>query len=252
MDSSRSTRNICVPLLANEQDNGEWRNTKDRFHRKVEYRQPAKQIGGSMANDFNPVAKTFSLRIKNKFEDAKVLALFSGTIVTEGLAKDKNNADALVFTKANPEPANNYHNGIDMVMTDGILPVMQAGELIIPETKSDSNFMEALPLNPQFRIEDLKRYLQSDYYLISRMIIKAQSQDQFDNPITLLTTSPTENLGSKTILPTNYSTPEMLQTTKIIIGDIPGTVLQGDTMMLWRINGGEVINLTFEFTESQK
>jgi len=33
MDSSRSTRNICVPLLANEQDNGEWRNTKDRFHR---------------------------------------------------------------------------------------------------------------------------------------------------------------------------------------------------------------------------
>ena len=205
-----------------------------------------------MANDFNPVAKTFSLRIKNKFEDAKVLALFSGTIVTEGLAKDKNNADALVFTKANPEPANNYHNGIDMVMTDGILPVMQAGELIIPETKSDSNFMEALPLNPQFRIEDLKRYLQSDYYLISRMIIKAQSQDQFDNPITLLTTSPTENLGSKTILPTNYSTPEMLQTTKIIIGDIPGTVLQGDTMMLWRINGGEVINLTFEFTESQK
>ena len=112
--------------------------------------------------------------------------------------------------------------------------------------------MEALPLNPQFRIEDLKRYLQSDYYLISRMIIKAQSQDQFDNPITLLTTSPTENLGSKTILPTNYSTPEMLQTTKIIIGDIPGTVLQGDTMMLWRINGGEVINLTFEFTESQK
>lgn len=205
-----------------------------------------------MANDFNPVAKTFSLRIKNKFEDAKVLALFSGTIVTEGLAKDKNNADALVFTKANPEPANNYHNGIDMVMTDGILPLMQAGELIIPETKSDSNFMEALPLNPQFRIEDLKRYLQSDYYLISRMIIKAQSQDQFDNPITLLTTSPTENLGSKTILPTNYSTPEMLQTTKIIIGDIPGTVLQGDTMMLWRINGGEVINLTFEFTESQK
>lgn len=205
-----------------------------------------------MANDFNPVAKTFSLRIKNKFEDAKVLALFSGTIVTEGLAKDKNNSDALVFTKANPEPANNYHTGVDMVMTDGVLPVMQAGELIIPETKGDTDFMEALPLNPQFRIEDLKRYLQSDYYLISRMIIKAQSQDQFDNPITLLTTSPTENLGSKTILPTNYSTPEMLQTTKIIIGDIPGTVLQGDTMMLWRINGGEVINLTFEFTESQK
>ena len=205
-----------------------------------------------MANDFNPVAKTFSLRIKNKFEDAKVLALFTGTIVTEGLAKDKNNSDALVFTKANPEPANNYHNGVDMVMTDGILPLMQAGELVIPETKGDTDFMEALPLNPQFRIEDLKRYLQSDYYLISRMIIKAQSQDQFDNPITLLTTSPTENLGSKTILPTNYSTPEMLQTTKIIIGDIPGTVLQGDTMMLWRINGGEVINLTFEFTESQK
>lgn len=205
-----------------------------------------------MANEFNPVAKTFSLRIKNKFENAKVLALFSGTIVTEGLAKDKNNSDALVFTKANPEPANNYHNGIDMVMTDGILPLMQAGELIIPETKSDSDYMEALPLNPQFRIEDLKRYLQSDYYLISRMIIKAQSQDQFDNPITLLTTSPTENLGSKTILPTNYSTPEMLQTTKIIIGDIPGTILQGDTMMLWRINGGEVINLTFEFTESQQ
>lgn len=205
-----------------------------------------------MANDFNPVAKTFSLRIKNKFEDAKVLALFTGTIVTEGLAKDKNNSDALVFTKANPEPANNYHNGVDMVMTDGILPLMQDGQLVIPETKGDTDFMEALPLNPQFRIEDLKRYLQSDYYLISRMIIKAQSQDQFDNPITLLTTSPTENLGSKTILPTNYSTPEMLQTTKIIIGDIPGTVLQGDTMMLWRINGGEVINLTFEFTESQK
>ena len=205
-----------------------------------------------MANDFNPVAKTFSLRIKNKFEDAKVLALFTGTIVTEGLAKDKNNSDALVFTKANPEPASNYHTGVDMVMTDGVLPLMQDGQLVIPETKGGTDFMEALPLNPQFRIEDLKRYLQSDYYLISRMIIKAQSQDQFDNPITLLTTSPTENLGSKTILPTNYSTPEMLQTTKIIIGDIPGTVLQGDTMMLWRINGGEVINLTFEFTESQK
>ena len=205
-----------------------------------------------MANDFNPVAKTFSLRIKNKFEEAKVLAMFAGTIMTDSIAKDASNANALVFTKANPEPVNNYHPGVDAVMTDGILPMVQSGELIIPDTKEGSNFMEALPLNPQFRIEDLKRYLQSDYYLISRIIIKAQSQDQFDNPITLLTTSPTENLGSKTILPTNYSTPEMLQTTKIIIGDIPGTVLQGDTMMLWRINGGEIINLTFEFSESQK
>lgn len=203
-----------------------------------------------MANDFNPVAKTFSFRIKNKFEDAKVLALFAGTIMTDAIAKDSEGN--LLFTRANPEPVNNYHPGVDAVMTDGILPMVQAGSLVFPSTKTDADYLEVLPLNPQFRIEDLKQFLQSDYYLINRMIIKAQSQDQFDNPITLLTTSPTVSLGSKTILPTNYSTPEMLQTTKIIIGDIPGTVLQNDTMMIWRINGGETINFTFEFSESQK
>lgn len=205
-----------------------------------------------MANDFNPVAKTFSLRIKNKFEDAKMLAFFAGTIMTDGLAKDQNNAGALVFTKANPEPVDNYHPGIDALMSDGVLPMMQGGELVIPDTKGGSDFMEVMSLNPKYRIEDLKKFLQSDFYLINRMIIKAQSQDQFDNPITLLTTSPTDDLGSRIILPTNYSTPDMMQTTKIIIGDIPGTVLQGDTMMLWRINGGETINFTFEFSESQK
>ena len=107
-------------------------------------------------------------------------------------------------------------------------------------------------MNPQFRVKDLKKFLISNGYIINRIIIKAKSQDQFDNPITLRTTSPTENLGSKTILPTNYSTPEMLQTTKIIINDIEGTILQDDTMITWQLDANEEVNVTFEFMEIQQ
>lgn len=204
-----------------------------------------------MANLFNPVAKTFSLRLVNKYEEAKYLALFAGTIQTMGLAKDSEGNPHLVFS--DPRPVRNYSQAsIDCVMTDGVSPIVEGDDLVIPDKKSGKDYFECIPSNPQFKIEDLKNYLKNNYYLISRIIIKVQSQDQFDNPITLQTSSPTQNNGSKTILPTNYSDPTMLQTTKIIIDDIKGTVFQDDTMMYWKINGGEVINITFEFDEAQK
>ena len=208
-------------------------------------------MSNAATNNFNPVAKTFSFRIENKYDVAKQLALFGGSIDTDALAKDAEGN--LIFTHADPKPINNYcHTGIDAVLTDGILPVRnELGELALPNEK-EGKFLRATPLNPRFRIEDLKKYLRSDYYLINRIIIKVLAQDQFDNPIVLQTSDPTIDNGSKSILPTNYSDPTMLQTTKIIIDDIPGTVLQGDTMMFWQINSGEVINMTMEFSESQR
>ena len=142
---------------------------------------------------------------------------------------------------------------VDAVMSDGVLAVYESkdGSLKVPDTSGGTDYIEVKALNPQFRVKDLKKFLISNGYLIN-IIIKAKSQDQFDNPITLRTTSPTENLGSKTILPTNYSTPEMLQTTKIIINDIDGTILQDDTMILWRLDANEEVNITFEFMEIQQ
>lgn len=202
-------------------------------------------------DNFNPIAKSFSLRIENKYDVAKYLALFAGSIDTDGIAKDA--AGNLFYTTANPDPVRNYaQSAVDAVMTDGVLPVIEDGALVMPDTKGGTDYMQVTALNPQFRVRDLKKYLRSNCYLISRIIIKAQSQEQFDNPMTFKTSSPTENLGSQTILPTNYSTPEMLQTTKIIIDNIQGTVLQDDTMMFWQINAGETVSVTFEFLEKQQ
>lgn len=200
------------------------------------------------------IAKTFTFQIANHYDAPKTVAFFAGTIFTGALATDEE-TNKPVFTNANPEPVQNYAQGIvDAVLTDGILPVMKDGALVIPskkEVEEGGGYLEARANNPLFRIEDFKKYLQGDFYLWAKTIIKVKEQDQFDKPITLRTTSPTENLGSKTIYPTSYSTPQMLQTNKIIIDDMQGTVLQNDTMMLWEINPGEVINLTFQFTESQ-
>ena len=179
----------------------------------------------------SPIAKSFSVRISNKFASAKTIALFAGTIDTLGLATDS--ASKSVLVDSNPEPVINYcQSTVDAVMSDGVLAVYdsKAGTLTIPDTSGGTDYIEVKAL----------------------IIIKAKSQDQFDNPITLRTTSPTENLGSKTILPTNYSTPEMLQTTKIIINDIEGTILQDDTMITWQLDANEEVNVTFEFMEIQQ
>lgn len=201
----------------------------------------------------SPIAKSFSVRITNKFASAKTIALFAGTIDTLGLAT--NSASKPILVDSNPEPVINYcQSTVDAVMSDGVLAVYdsKAGSLTIPDTSGGTDYIEVKALNPQFRVKDLKKFLISNGYIINRIIIKAKSQDQFDNPITLRTTSPTENLGSKTILPTNYSTPEMLQTTKIIINDIEGTILQDDTMITWQLDPNEEVNVTFEFMEIQQ
>ena len=202
-------------------------------------------------NVFNPIAKTFALQIKNHYSVAKYIALFSGTIDTYSIARDADTS-ALVLTPANPHPVKNYaQTQVDAVLTDGVLPEVVGDVLTIPSTKSGSDYLEAKPLNPQFRIADLKSWLRSNRYDIKRIIIKVQSQDQFDNPITFQTSNPTENAGAIQIQPTNYSDPTMLNTTKIIINDIEGTKIQDDCMMFWQINSGEVVNITMEFTEHQ-
>lgn len=199
---------------------------------------------------YSPIAKSFTVRIENKYSVAKDLAMFAGTLQTAALAKDA--AGAFVLTQGNPLPVRNYaQSAIDAVMVDGVLPVFTDGKgLEIPAESSQC--LKATSLNPAFSIDSLKSWLRSNSYAISRIIIKATSQDQFDNPMTFRTSSPVENLGATTILPTNYSTPEMLQTTKIIIDNISGTVLQDDTMLLWRINANETVNITFEFLEIQE
>ena len=77
------------------------------------------------------------------------------------------------------------------------------------------------------------------------MIIKASSQDQFDNQISIATVCPFQNYGISTIAPTNYAIPSNFQNNKIIIDDIP-YVLQDDTFIGWVINPGETVNITFE------
>lgn len=204
-----------------------------------------------MANVFNPIAKTFAFQIKNHYSAPKYIALFSGTIDTYSIAREADTS-ALVLTPANPLPVKNYaQTQVDAVLTDGVLPEMAGDVLTIPSAKSGSDYLEARSLNPQFRITDLKSWLRSNRYDIKRIIIKVQSQDQFDNPITFQTSNPTENAGAIQIQPTNYSDPSMLNTTKIIIDDIEGTKIQDDCMMFWQINSGEVVNITMEFTEHQ-
>lgn len=198
----------------------------------------------------SPIKQSFSIRIENKYPEAKNVALFAGSIDTMGLAKDTEGQ--LHFTVANPEPVQNYVQGkIDAIMTDGVLPVMQDGTLTIPDTKGDTDFLRAKSLNDQFRIRDLLSYLKANVYLIDMITIKVQSQDQFDNPIIFKTTSPVQSLSTTSINPTKYSSPNMLQTTKIEIKDLKGTRIQEDTFMSWLINAGEIVNITFDFTEDQ-
>lgn len=198
----------------------------------------------------SPIKQSFSIRIENKFDVAKNVCLFAGSIDTLGLAKDEENN--LHFTIANPEPVQNYvQSTIDAILTDGVLPMVQDGVLVLPSTKAGNNYISAKSLNDQFRIRDLVNYLKANVYLIDMITIKVQSQDQFDNPIIFKTTSPVQSLTTTTLNPTKYSSPNMLQTTKIEIKDIVGTRIQEDTFMSWLINAGEVVNITFDFTEDQ-
>lgn len=200
--------------------------------------------------DYNAIPKSFSLRVENKYDTPKFIAFFAGTLNTMGLAKKEDGT--MVFTCANPEPVQNYSQSkIDAILTDGVLPEMIGGELTIPNEEKGVDFLKGRTLNPQFRLEDLKKYIISNAYLINKITITVTSKTQFDNPITFKTSSPTENLGSITILPTVYNKPNMYQDTKIVIDNLDGTVLQDDTMIMWEINAGEIINITFEFLEQQ-
>lgn len=206
-----------------------------------------------MADTFSPIAKTFAFQLENRYEDqAKVIALFTGTADCRALATDTATGKQ-VFCDANPAAVGTMMKGIcDAVMVDGVMPEIIDGELTIPDTKGGTNFLRAVAKDPRFSINGLKKWLTSNGYLINRIIIKTKTQDQFDNPITFATSSPTDDKGSVTITPTNYSTPEMLQTNKIIIDNIEGTVLQDDTVIEWTLNPGEVVNITLEFTEIQQ
>lgn len=206
-----------------------------------------------MADNFSPIAKTFSFQIENTYEDkAKVIALFAGSADCRALATDTDTSKQ-VFCDADPSAVGAMMRGTcDAIMTDGVLPEIIDGALTIPSSKAGNNFLRASANDPRFTIRNLKKWLRSNGYILNRIIIKTKTQDQFDNPMTFATSSPTEDKGSMTIIPTNYSTPEMLQTNKIIINDIAGTLLQDDTVILWRFNAGEVVNITMEFAEIQQ
>lgn len=203
-----------------------------------------------MAITVSPLAKSFTIKIENKYEEAKNLCLFSGTIDVSAIAKDAANSDAIVFTKGNPTPIQNYsQKSVDAVMVDGVLPIVDSSKgLILPA--STGRCMQAKSLNPQFTINSLKEWLKSNCYAIKRSIITVSDQSQFENPIVMKTSSPTENLGDKTILPTNYNSPDQFNDKKIIIDNFE-MFLQDDTMMFWLINANTAITMTFEFTENQ-
>lgn len=196
------------------------------------------------------VKKTFSFRITNKYEEDKNICLFQGTLPTMAIAVNSDNEP--VLTNANVEAVKAYSlSSVDAVLTDGVLPVMVAGKgLSIPDSSAGTDFLLGEALNSQFSIENFKSYLKSNAFLIEKMIIKTKTQDQFDNPITLQTTSPTESLTVSSIEPTEYSTPEMLNTTKIVIDNL-SVVMQDDSAMYWKINAGEVVNITLVFRENQ-
>lgn len=203
-----------------------------------------------MATTVSPLAKSFTIKIENKYDEAKNLCLFSGTLDTSAIVKDVANSDALVFTKGNPAPVQNYsQKSVDCVMVDGVLPVIdQSKGLILPAATGQC--MTAKSLNPQFTINSLKDWLRSNCYAIKRSIVTVSEQAQFENPITMKTSSPTENLGDKTILPTNYNSPDQFNDKKIIIDNFE-MFLQDDTMMFWLVNPRTTITMTFEFTENQ-
>ena len=206
-----------------------------------------------MAENFSPIAKTFAFQLENHYEDkAKVIALFAGNADCRALATDEATGKT-VFCDANPAAVGTMMKGIcDAIMVDGVLPEIKDGELRIPDIKGGNDYLRAIAKDSRFSINGLKKWLRSNGYIINRIIIKTKTQDQFDNPMTFATSSPTEDKGSVTITPTNYSTPEMLQTNKIIIDDIQGTLLQDDTVIEWTLNAGEVVNITLEFTEIQQ
>lgn len=135
------------------------------------------------------------------------------TIETSAIAKDSE--DNFVFTKGNPAPVQNYsQKSVDAVMVDGVLPIVDSSKgLILPA--STGQCMQAKSLNPQFTINSLKEWLKSNCYAIKRSIVTVSDQSQFENPIVMKTSSPTENLGDKTILPTNYNSPDQFNDKKL-------------------------------------
>lgn len=211
-----------------------------------------------------PLAKSFTIKIENKYSEAKNLCLFSGTLETSAVAKDAANSDAIVFTKGNPVPVQQYsQNSIHAVMVDGVLPVVDPSKgLILPATSGEC--MTAKSMNPQFTIGGLKEWLKSNYYRIQNLIITVSDSGQFENPISFRTSSPTENLGDKTLNPTNFASPDQYNDKKIVIpisilrdperpelGYDTELFLQDDTMMFWLINPNTQITMNFEFHEMQ-
>ena len=85
-----------------------------------------------LMNNVKPLAKSFTIKLENKYSEAKNLCLFSGTLETSAIAKDAANSDAIVFTKGNPLPVQNYsQNSIHAVMVDGVLPVVDSSKGLI-------------------------------------------------------------------------------------------------------------------------
>lgn len=193
-----------------------------------------------MNNTKSNVPLQFGFSIKNATLTAKNIALFAGTIPSIGLAADGDGK--VLLTKGDPTQLNKAGIGtFDAVLSDGILPL----EGVIDKTEAN---ISVEPLDPRFTVEHMVNYLRSNSLIVKRMIIKATSQDQFDNQLSFAVTTPFKSLGISAIAPTNYSLPTNFQNNKIIIDDVPFR-LQDDTFVGWKINAGETVNITFELED---
>lgn len=184
------------------------------------------------------VPQQFGIRIKNNKTTSVNIALFAGAVdTTEEVTNDE---DVKVTTKGDARNLNKMGLGnFDAVLCDGILP--DKDKTI--NTKADNVVVS--PLSSTFSINHMREHLKSNHYRIKRMIIKATSQDQFDNQISIATICPFQNYGISHIAPTNYSLPSDFQNNKIVIDDMP-YILGDDTFIGWTINAGETVNITFE------
>lgn len=182
----------------------------------------------------------FGFTIKNTTDAVKNLALFSGSIPSLGLAADGDGVK--VLTQGDPTQLNKAGIGIyDAVLCDGVLPLAGIVDEKVPGVSVSA-------LDPRFTMEHMVNFLRSNSLIVKKMIIKATSQDQFDNQINFATTSPYKAYGVSVIAPTNYALPTHFQNNKIIIDDVPFR-LQDDTFVGWAINAGETVNITFELLE---
>jgi len=183
----------------------------------------------------------FGFTIQNDNDRSVNIALFAGGVHTTALVET--DTEVPVLTHGDASNLNKMGLGIfDAVLCDGLLPGRDG------IVRTIENFVKVTPIVSTFSINHMREYLKSNSFKISRMIIKVDSQDQFDNQIQLATLCPFKHYGISAIAPTNYASPSNYQNNKIIIDDVP-YVLGDDTFIGWTINAKEKVSITFELID---